>query len=45
VLVLRRLAGDHVEEQRLQLFGDRAALAFADLAVVEFADRRDLGCT
>src|SRR5690606_15717443 len=36
-------ATDHVEEQRLQLLGDRSAAAFADRAVVELADRRDLG--
>jgi hypothetical protein len=39
----RHAAIDHVEEQALELFGDRAAAAGADLAVVEFADRRHLG--
>src|SRR5687767_6487736 len=36
------LAGDAVEERLLQLFRDRAALAAADGAVVELADRRHL---
>src|SRR5688572_27740222 len=42
VAVLVRLAGDAVEERLLQLFRDRAALAAADRAVVELADRRYL---
>src|SRR5690606_37551273 len=45
VAVLGRTAVHHVEEQRLQLFGDRAATAGADGAVVEFADRRHFGCS
>jgi len=35
VRVLGRTAIDHVEEARLDLLGDRTALAFADLAVVD----------
>src|SRR5690606_12928509 len=42
-LVLRVLAGDEVEEGRLQRPGDRAAAAAADLAAVDLADRRHLG--
>ena len=34
--VLFALAGNHVEEQRLQLFGDRAAAASTDGSVIEF---------
>lgn len=40
VAVLVRLARDTVEERLLQPFGDRAALAAADRAAVELADRR-----
>src|SRR5690606_22066418 len=36
-------SGDDVEEQRLELLGDGAAASVADPAVVELADRRDLG--
>ena len=42
--VLWCLAGDHVEEQRLQFGRDRAAFAVADLAIVEFTYRRDFCC-
>src|SRR5690606_30187724 len=37
------LAGDQVEVGLLQLLGDRAAAADADLATVELANRSDLG--
>ena len=43
MIVFGHAAIDHVEEARLDLGGDRAAAAFADLAAVEFADRRDFG--
>src|SRR5713226_4271680 len=43
VPVLGDLAGDHVEEQLLDLGRDRSARARADHAPVELADRRDLG--
>src|SRR5699024_7652555 len=36
-------AGDGIEKTCLQLFGDRAALAGADAAVVKFPNRRDFG--
>jgi hypothetical protein len=41
--VLRQAAVHQVKEAGLDLGGDRAALAFADGTVVEFADRRDFG--
>ena len=43
VLVLGDLAGDHVEEQFLDLGRDRSARALAYRAPVELADGRDLG--
>src|SRR5690606_31351602 len=43
VRIFRRTAIDHIEEAGLDLLGDRPALALADLAVVELADRGDFG--
>src|SRR5438046_10645716 len=43
VLVLGDLAGDHVEEEFLDLGRDRSARALAYGAPVELADGRDLG--
>src|SRR5271169_2322956 len=42
--MLQTPAADAIKEQGLKLPGDRAALAAAYGAVVQFADRRDLGC-
>ena len=41
--MLRVLAGDTIEESLLQLGGNRAARTDTDGAVVQFADRGDLG--